>query len=404
MYRTKQRPTKRTSNFNRNSGGNRNRNKKKNNNSSSIDINKFISKAIAPEQKEVYQVTNKFVDFPLQQGLIKRIEDRGYSSPTEIQDKSINHILAGKDVVGIAGTGTGKTGAFLIPIINRLLTEPAFFDTLIITPTRELALQIEDEFRKLTRATKLRSITLIGGTNMNKSMAAFSRPAHIVIGTPGRIMDMAQRGKLAFRKFPVLILDEFDRMLDMGFIRDIERVISQMTARKQTLLFSATMPASQEGIIKKIIPTPVKVKASSALKSSNNVDQNVVSVSEGENKFDSLMSVISSDNEKDSRVILFCETKRKASKLAKKLNVTGIPSDEIHGNKSQLARERALKKFKTGQIRVLVATDVMARGIDVTDVSMVINYEVPRTYDDYIHRIGRTGRAGKTGKAVTFIN
>ena len=403
MYKTKQRPAKRASNFSRNSGGNRSRNNKKNNNSS-IDINKFISQAVSPEKKEVYEVTNKFADFPLQQGLIKRIVDRGYASPTEIQDKSINHILAGKDVVGIAGTGTGKTGAFLIPIINRLLTDPRYFDTLIITPTRELALQIEDEFRKLTRGTKLHSITLIGGTNMSKSLAAFSRPAHIVIGTPGRMMDMAQRGKLAFKNFPVLVLDEFDRMLDMGFVKDIERVISQMTSRKQTLLFSATMPASQEGIIQKIIPNPIKVKASSALKSSSNVDQNVVSVSEGENKFDSLVSVISSDDERESRVILFCETKRKASKLSKQLNVTGIPSDEIHGNKSQQARERALKKFKAGQIRVLVATDVMARGIDVTDVSMVINYEVPRTYDDYIHRIGRTGRAGKTGRAVTFIN
>lgn len=401
MYRTKQRPSKRASHFNRNNGGNRN---KKNNNNSSIDINKFISQAVAPEKKEVYQVTNKFADFPLQQDLIKRINDRGYSSPTEIQDKSINYILEGKDVVGIAGTGTGKTGAFLIPIINRLLANPKYFDTLIITPTRELASQIEDEFRKLTRGTKLHSITLIGGVNMGKSLAAFSRPAHVVIGTPGRIMDMAQRGKLAFKNFPVLILDEFDRMLDMGFIRDIEHVISQMTARKQTLLFSATMPASQEKVISKIIPNPVKVKANSALKSSGNVDQNVVSVSEGEDKFDRLVSVISEDREKDSRVILFCETKRRASKLAKKLNVTGIPSDEIHGNKSQPARERALKKFKTGQVRVLVATDVMARGIDVTDVSMVINYEIPKTYDDYIHRIGRTGRAGKTGKAVTFIN
>ncbi|GAA0191130.1 hypothetical protein GCM10009122_53330 [Fulvivirga kasyanovii] len=401
MYRTKQRPSKRASHFNRNNGGNRNRKK---NNNSSIDINKFISQAVTPVKKEVYEVTNKFADFPLQQDLIKRINDRGYSSPTEIQDKSINHILEGEDVVGIAGTGTGKTGAFLIPIINRLLTNPKYFDTLIITPTRELASQIEDEFRKLTRGTKLHSITLIGGVNMGKSLAAFSRPAHVVIGTPGRIMDMAQRGKLAFKNFPVLILDEFDRMLDMGFIRDIEHVISQMTARKQTLLFSATMPASQEKIISKIIPNPVKVKANSALKSSGNVDQNVVSVPEGEDKFEKLVSVISEDREKDSRVILFCETKRRASKLAKKLNTTGIPSDEIHGNKSQPARERALKKFKNGQVRVLVATDVMARGIDVTDVSMVINYEIPKTYDDYIHRIGRTGRAGKTGKAITFIN
>lgn len=403
MYKTKQRPTKRTSNFNRNSS-NSNGNRNKNKNTTSIDINKFISQAVSPGKQEVYQVTNKFEDFPLTPELIKRIVDRGYTSPTEIQDKSINHILEGKDVVGIAGTGTGKTGAFLIPIINRLLTNPRHFDTLIITPTRELALQIEDEFRKLTRGTKLHSITLIGGTNMNKSLAAFSRPAHIVIGTPGRMMDMAQRGKLAFKNFPVLVLDEFDRMLDMGFVKDIERMISQMTSRKQTLLFSATMPSSQENIVRSIIPNPVKVKASSALKTSSNIDQNVVSVSAGEDKFDSLVTVISNENNSESRVILFCETKRRASKLTKKLNTTGIPSDEIHGNKSQQARERALKRFKTGQIRVLVATDVMARGIDVTDVSMVINYEVPRTYDDYIHRIGRTGRAGKTGKAVTFIN
>lgn len=399
MYKTKQRPTRNASKFNRTSTTT-----KKKSRSTDVDINKFINKAVISEKQAVYQVTNNFEDFPIQAELIRRIKDRGYTTPTEIQDKSINPILEGKNVIGVAGTGTGKTGAFLIPIINRLLINPTHFDTLIITPTRELALQIEDEFRKLTKGSRLHSITLIGGTNMNKSLAAMSRPAHIVIGTPGRMMDMAQRGKLAFRKFPVLVLDEFDRMLDMGFIRDIEKITSEMVARKQTLLFSATMPPSQESIINKIVSHSVKVKATSALKSANNIEQDVITVSEGGNKFDSLVNVLHNENIEDSRVILFCETKRKANKLSKQLNGSGIPSDEIHGNKSQQARERALKRFKEGQIRVLVATDVMARGIDVTDVSMVINYEVPRTYDDYIHRIGRTGRAGKTGKAVTFIN
>lgn len=401
MYKTKQRPTRNASKFNRTSSSSTTKKKSR---STDVDINKFINKAVISEKQAVYQVTNNFEDFPIQPELIRRIKERGYTTPTEIQDKSINPILEGKNVIGVAGTGTGKTGAFLIPIINRLLINPTHFDTLIITPTRELALQIEDEFRKLTKGSRLHSITLIGGTNMNKSLAAMSRPAHIVIGTPGRMMDMAQRGKLAFRKFPVLVLDEFDRMLDMGFIRDIEKITSEMVARKQTLLFSATMPPSQESIINKIVSHSVKVKATSALKSANNIEQDVITVSEGGNKFDSLVNVLHNENIEDSRVILFCETKRKANKLSKQLNGSGIPSDEIHGNKSQQARERALKRFKEGQIRVLVATDVMARGIDVTDVSMVINYEVPRTYDDYIHRIGRTGRAGKTGKAVTFIN
>lgn len=398
MQRTKQRPARHASKFNRTTVS------KKKGRSSEIDINQLINKAAVAKKQEAYQITNQFRDFPLNSELIKKIEDRGYSSPTEIQDKSILPVLEGKNVIGIAGTGTGKTGAFLIPVINRLLSNPQWFDTLIITPTRELALQIEDEFRKLTKGTKLTSVTLIGGTNMNKSLAALSRPSHIIIGTPGRMMDMAQRGKLPFRKFPVLVLDEFDRMLDMGFIRDIERIISQMEAREQTLLFSATMPPSQEAIIRKIVPQSVKVKATTALKSSDNIHQDIVSVSEGQNKFDSLVNVISGEDISASRVLLFCDTKRKANKLSKQLNNSGIPSGEIHGNKSQQARESALKRFKSGHIRVLVATDVMARGIDVTDVSLVINYEVPRTYDDYIHRIGRTGRAGKTGRAVTFIN
>ncbi|WP_185113976.1 DEAD/DEAH box helicase [Fulvivirga imtechensis] len=398
MYKTKKRPTRPASKFNRTRSDN------KKSKGTNIDINKFINRTVINERQEPYQIENNFEDFPLNAELIRRIKERGYSSPTEIQDKSINHILSGKNVVGVAGTGTGKTGAFLVPIINRLLANPAHFDTLIITPTRELALQIEDEFKKLTIGARLFSTTLIGGTNMNKSLAALARPSHIIIGTPGRIMDMAQRGKLPFKNFPLLVLDEFDRMLDMGFIRDIERIISQMTARKQTLLFSATMPAAQEGIINKIVPTSVRVKATTALKSSSNIHQDVVSVSEGENKFDSLVRILSNENIHDSRVILFCETKRRANKLSKQLNTAGIRADEIHGNKSQQAREKALKRFKDGKITVLVATDVMARGIDVTDVSMVINYEIPKTYDDYIHRIGRTGRAGKAGKAVTFIN
>lgn len=398
MYKTKQRPARRVSKFTSNTS------KRKKDGSNPIDFNKFINKAVISEGQKTYQPSNTFADFPLKDDLQYMIRKRGYTMPTEIQDKAINHILEGKDVVGVAGTGTGKTGAFLIPLIHRLLTNPQYFDSLIITPTRELALQIEDEFKKLTIGTKLSSTTLIGGTSMNKSMAALSRPCHLIIGTPGRMMDMAQRGKLAFKKFSILVLDEFDRMLDMGFVRDIERITDQMTARKQTLLFSATMPASQQNIIRKIVKQPIEVKAATALRSANSIEQDVVSVPDGENKFSFLLTVISNDKGNDSRVILFCETKRRANKLAKQLRNADIPADEIHGNKSQQAREKALKKFKDGHIRVLVATDVMARGIDVTDVSLVVNYEVPRTYDDYIHRIGRTGRAGKTGKAVTFIN
>lgn len=396
MYKTKQKSSRRPYKINRSNSP-----KSK---SGTIDINKFIQAADHSEEVVQYVNNNTFADFPLNAELKRRIKERGYSIPTEIQDKTIQHTLTGKDLIGIAGTGTGKTGAFLIPLIDRLLTSSRDFDSLIITPTRELALQIEDEFKKLTKGTKLTSTTLIGGTNMNKSLAALSRPSHVVIGTPGRMMDMAQRGKLDFKKFPVLVLDEFDRMLDMGFIRDIERIIGQMTSRKQTLLFSATMPASQRGIIQSIVRQPIEVRATTALRSSNRVSQDVIRVKESEDKFGSLLNLITKEKAEDSRVILFCETKHKANKLSKRLTKSGIPSGEIHGNKSQQARERALTQFKKGQIRVLVATDVMARGIDVTDVSMVINYEVPRTYDDYIHRIGRTGRAGKTGKAVTFID
>ena len=326
-----------------------------------------------------------------------------FVSPTEIQEKTLPVLLEGKNLIGIANTGTGKTGAFLIPVVERLLrNKETKFQSLIIVPTRELALQVYDEFVKLSGGLNLRAACYIGGTNVEKDVLSLRKSADIVIGTPGRLLDLTERGALKLSRFEVLILDEFDKMLDMGFVRDIRKLVNGMNRRKQTILFSATKDPKQQSIIAEIVKDPVLVEIHSGDKSSRNVDQDIIRVSDGQDKYLLLLKLLK-DQEFD-KVILFTETKHLANKLAKKLNDSGIKSDQIHGNKSQNYRVSALGKFKNGSIRVLVATDVAARGIDVNDVSLVINYQAPADFDTYIHRVGRTGRAGKTGTAYTFVD
>lgn len=368
-----------------------------------MDPTLLIKKAKSVEEV-VYEAKRSIEELPLKGALKARLQRKGFVRPTEIQDKTLEFLMQGRDLLGIAQTGTGKTGAFLMPIINHLLhnkDKRSFEHALIVVPTRELALQVDEEFRSMTKGLRLFSACFIGGTNIKKDMDVLRRPSHIVIGTPGRLLDLNQRGMLNFDVFNVLILDEFDRMLDMGFARDMDRIIHDMQDRNQTMLFSATLDRSQENRIANILHNPVHVKVSTGDTSGDRIDQDVIRLDRGEDKFSALCDMLS--QQEFSKVLLFDETKHRVSRLCMKLNKQGIKSDQIQGNKSQNARQKALKSFKMGQIQVLVATDVAARGIDVDDVTHVINYQIPKTYDSYIHRIGRTGRAGKAGKALTFV-
>ena len=382
------------------SGGNRGgNNRSKKQMVSKIDPKTLVKKAIKTEVKK-YETDTLFSDFDLHPTLLANIEAKGYKHPTEIQDKSLANLLEEKNMIGIAATGTGKTGAFLIPMVDKMIDRKNPL-ALVVVPTRELALQVEMEFRSLIKGTPLRSVSFIGGTNINADIRKARQKHHLIVATPGRLNDLVSRKVLNLNNVSTLVLDEFDRMLDMGFINDIKRILSYVYNRKQTLLFSATVEPSQKHIIEEIVHNPVKVSVNSGTKSSDNVDQDVIYVHSADEKFNKLLDILKS--EECEKTILFVETKRKADRITKKLN-KHIKSDTIHGDKSQNYRVKAIKRFKEGDVKVLVATDVAARGIDIDGITHVINFQLPLTMDSYIHRIGRTGRAGNTGQAFTFVD
>lgn len=368
---------------------------------SKLDPKLLVKKAI-PQEKVEFKSKTLFSSLSIGAKLKKNLEAKGYSSLTMIQEQSIEPLLEGRDLMGISSTGSGKTCAFLIPIIEHALAEPRDFKALIVAPTRELALQIEEEFKSLTKGLNLSSATFIGGTNINTDERKLHRHPQIVVGTPGRLLDLYGRRLLKLHLMKTLVLDEFDRMLDMGFVNDVKKLVAPMKMRSQTMLFSATLDATQETLIKGLLNDPVEVKVNSGGNSSDNVNQEVIYLKDGQDKFSVLQNLF--ENSDLEKVILFTETKRLADRVCKKLNQSGITSGLIHGNKSQNFRNRMIEEFKEGKSRVLVATDVAARGIDVADVTHVINYQLPMSMDSYIHRIGRTGRAGKTGHAITFAN
>lgn len=367
---------------------------------STLDPNLLVREAIQTEEN-VFRSDRLIKDLPISLNLKQCLDRKGYERPTEIQDKTLEDLLAGRDLLGIAQTGTGKTGAFLIPIIEQLLHKRVNPYALIVVPTRELATQVEEEFKSMTKGLGLYSACFIGGTNINRDMNALRRQSHVVIATPGRLLDLVNRRAMSLYKFETLVLDEFDRMLDMGFIRDVKRILEGMPNRKQTMLFSATLDKNQQSLIDSILRNPVTVKVSSGDRPVESIKQDIIRVEPGEVKFDLLFNLLSDQD--FSKVLLFEETKYKVKRLCLQLNKVGIKADQIHGDKSQNARQNALNDFKRGKIRVLVATDVASRGLDISDVTHVINYQVPQTHDSYIHRIGRTGRAGKIGKAYTFV-
>lgn len=361
----------------------------------------FIKKA--QPVNETQYISSRFIkDLPVDESIISNLSRKGYISPTEIQDRSIEPILKGHDLIGLAQTGTGKTGAFLIPLAHNLLGKNPSFQILVISPTRELAVQIEQEFRSITNGLGLYSECLIGGTDVRKDVMKLRKSCHVVIGTPGRISDMVRQKAIILNHFSILVLDEFDRLLDMGFSRDILSIVDEMHNRKQTILFSATEDKSQKAMIGKLLHAPVEVRLRNGNITGDNIDQEILRVPDGENKMDILLNLIKDPS--FEKVLVFADTKRGVSKICKNLRRAGIKADEIHGNKSQNYRMNALDAFKNKRIQVLVATDVAARGLDIVNVSHVINYQQPQNMDSYIHRIGRTGRAGKSGKAYTFVN
>ena len=368
---------------------------------STLDPKLFVKKA-QPSGQEGFRTEKSFEGLGLNFKLLHNIQSKGYQTQTNIQEQAISPLLEGRDMMAISKTGSGKTAAFLIPIIEHALKDPRNFTALVVTPTRELALQIEEEFKSLTLGLQLYSATFIGGTNINSDQAKLDRKLQVVVGTPGRLLDLSDRKVLDLRKVNTLVLDEFDRMLDMGFVLDVNKLVNRIGKRDQTLLFSATLEPAQKKLIDGLLNNPIEVKVNTGSSTNENIEQQTIRVPEGQEKFDVLADLFR--NPRLEKVILFTETKRLADRLAKKLIQSGIAAGQIHGDKSQNFRNRMIEEFKNGTIRVLVATDVAARGIDVADVTHVINYQLPMTMDAYIHRIGRTGRAGKVGHAITFVN
>ena len=365
-----------------------------------LDFTQFVKKAIQTTETETYNPTHKFADFEMHSKLKANIAARGYVHPTPIQDGAIPHILKGRDLIGIANTGTGKTAAFLLPLIHKTFkhhTEKA----LIIVPTRELALQIEEELRIFSAGSGLRSALCIGGSHMGDQLRSLSRRPSFVVGTPGRLKDLVERGKLPLGEFGNIVLDEVDRMLDMGFITDIKYLVALMKEPRQSLFFSATMPREIAELAKKFLSDPITITIKSRA-TAENVDQDVVKVGLREEKIEVLHNLLLKPEL--HKVLIFGRTKHGVDKLAKRLIERGFSADSIHGDKSQSQRQRALRRFSKDEIAILVATDVAARGLDIPDVTHVINYELPENYEDYIHRIGRTGRGSKSGNALTFIN
>lgn len=363
-----------------------------------IHPSKFIQSA-RPVTEEPYVPQHHFSDFAVDPLILNNLTHMGYSTPSPIQDETIPHSLSGKDIVGIANTGTGKTAAFAIPVLHRLMHQPKG-KAIIIAPTRELAEQIEQQCRLIGKGSGLYGALLIGGTPMNPQLRDLQHNPRIIIGTPGRIKDHLNRGSLDLSDGSIVVLDEVDRMLDMGFVHDITHILGHIKGSKQSFYFSATLDARVRGIINNFANDPVFVSVKSQ-ETSANVEQDIVTYAETSEKIDKLQDIL--NTEKAAKTIIFDDTQRAVERLSKELIKRGFAAASIHGGKSQSQRQRVLKKFKDNTATVLVATDVAARGLDISDITHVINYSLPQTYADYTHRIGRTGRAGKTGHALTFV-
>lgn len=344
-----------------------------------------------------------FKELNISEPVLKALGDKLYTTPTPIQEQAIPVASVGRDILGIAQTGTGKTAAFAIPIIEQLKTVPrdGRIKALVLTPTRELALQIEESFTDYAKYTRLRTVVVFGGVKQNKQVQALNRGTDILVATPGRLLDLVGQGIIKLSYIRHFVLDEADRMLDMGFIHDIKRILPLLPHPKQTMLFSATMPDEIDEISRALLNKPVRVEVTPEASVVDTISQKVFFV-EKPQKIALLIDVL--HEQRDKSVLVFSRTKHGADKIARVLNKQKIACDAIHGNKSQNARQTALNNFKSGKTRIIIATDIAARGIDIDSLGLVINFDLPDVPETYVHRIGRTGRAGHDGMAYTFCS
>ena len=364
------------------------------------DINMFIKKATSEPAQIKNLVNHTFDNFNLNQILKQNIHAHGFTKTTPIQNQAITPILEGRDVIGLASTGTGKTAAFLIPLIDKIYKDRNQ-KALIIVPTRELAVQINQELKSFTQNMRIYSALIIGGANMYRQIYDLKRNPDFVIATPGRLKDLIGQKAIYLEDYSNIVLDEVDLMVDIGFISDIKFFISLMPPVRQSLFFSATIPSKVQGILLSFVTNPVTISLKKQ-ETCENVDQDIVKVINPARKLDQLHDLLIKDG--FDKVLIFGRTKHGIEKLHKELSFRGFKTGSLHGNKRQSQRRRVLESFKQSEIQILIASDVASRGLDIENVTHVINYDLPETYDDYIHRIGRTGRANKKGVALTFVS
>ncbi len=348
---------------------------------------------------ESYVPQNKFADFNIDSKLKQNVLDRNYGAPSPIQDQSIPEILNGRDLIGIANTGTGKTAAFLIPLLNKVIKNRSE-RVLIVAPTRELASQIRDEFYLFSKGLNIYSALCIGGENINKQKQELRRNPNFIIGTPGRLLDHVDTRSLYLGDCASVVLDEADHMVDIGFLKDVQYMISLLPQKRQSLFFSATIDGKVRSVLNAFVNNPVTVSVKTR-ETAANVKQEVVRVDSPHKKIEQLHDLLK--KQEFDKVLIFARTKHGVQKLSDELVARGFKADAIHGNKRQSQRLKTLEKFKKSYINILIATDVASRGLDIPNVSHVINYEAPESYETYVHRIGRTGRADKKGTAITFV-
>lgn len=345
-----------------------------------------------------------FTDLNLIDPIAKALKEEGYTQPTPIQQKSIPHILQGRDLLGTAQTGTGKTAAFAIPILQNLAVKNAknnHIKVLILTPTRELAIQIDESFKSYGRHLRLRNLVVFGGVKQGAQETALKRGVDILVATPGRLLDFISQGIISLKHLEVFVLDEADRMLDMGFVHDVKRIIKLLPPKRQTLFFSATFPEEINKLASSMLTNPIQVEVAPVSATADTIQQKVYFVDK-DNKLDLLTHILQKDIKES--VLVFSRTKHGADKIARKLQSHKISAEAIHGNKSQNQRQNALSNFKSGKTRILVATDIAARGIDIDELKYVVNFELSDVSETYVHRIGRTGRAGAEGSSISFVD
>lgn len=347
-----------------------------------------------------YEIKHAFRDFFISDALLRNVLAKGYEAPTPIQDQAIQPILDGRDIIGVANTGTGKTAAFLIPLINKV-AKNRNEKILIVAPTRELAVQIRDEFISFSRGMGIYSVLCIGGTGMFRQKQELRSQFNFVIGTPGRIKDLIKERNLVLFNFKTVVLDEADHMVDIGFIHDIQFIISNLSKARQSLFFSATVDGKVKEVLQSFVNNPVTISVKTK-QTAENIEQNIIKVTSKQKKIEQLHDLLI--QKEFEKVLIFGRTKWGVQKLSEELVKRGFKADAIHGNKKQNQRLRTLDKFKRNEIQILLATDVASRGLDIDNVTHVINYDMPASSDTYIHRIGRTGRADKKGIAFTFVD